>query len=404
MSPEVTVVGGGIVGLATAWQLALRGLGVTVLEAEDELGRHQTGHNSGVIHSGLYYRPGSLKALLCTEGRDALYRLCAEEGIAHRRTGKLVVAVDESELPRLDELERRGRANGLSGLERLDGGQIRDRFPWLAGVAGLWVRETGLVDYPAVAHALAGRVRRAGGRVITGARLTGVWRERGGLVLDTTAGRQATAFLVACAGLQADRVARLCGDDPKVRIVPFRGEYYHLRPALAARVTAPVYPVPDPLFPFLGVHLTPSLDGLVEVGPNAVLALARHGYRRHAVVLGDAAEAVLWSGFWRFVRRHWKAAAGELWRSASKRAFARSLARLAPDLRAGDLEPGGAGVRAQAMTGDGRLVDDFLFVESERTLHVLNAPSPAATAALAIGREIADRAASGFGVARTGAC
>ncbi|HUF78288.1 MAG TPA: L-2-hydroxyglutarate oxidase [Thermoanaerobaculia bacterium] len=396
-------MGAGIVGLATAHELARRGWPVLVLEAENRVAAHQSGHNSGVIHSGLYYRPGSAKGRLCAEGREALYRLCTEEGIAHRRTGKLVVATGPEELPRLDELERRGRANGLEGLERLVMGELRERFPAAAGVAGLWVPQAGIVDFPGVGRLLARRVVEAGGAVRTGARVAAIGPDGigpgDGFRLELATGETLGAsFLVNCAGLQSDRVARLAGARPAVRIVPFRGEYFDLAPDAAARVTVPIYPVPDLRFPFLGVHLTPTLDGRVEIGPNAVLALHRHGYRRGdplaSSVTGDPrdlASTLGFPGFWRLARRHWRDGAGELRRSLSRRAFAREVRRLVPAIRSSDLHRGGCGIRAQAVDRQGNLLDDFHIVHAERQVHVLNAPSPAATAALAIGREIADR-------------
>lgn len=387
----IAVVGGGIVGLATAWHLARRGRPVVVLEAEARLAAHQSGRNSGVVHSGLYYRPGSAKARLCAEGREALYRFCAEEGIACRRTGKLVVAAAAEELPRLDELERRGRANGLAGLERLATDDLRERFPEVAGVAGLFVAETGIADYPAVVAALARRTAELGGEVRTEARVTAVRGGAGGLTIETAGGAPvAASFLVNCAGLQSDRVARLAGARPEVRIVPFRGDYLELAPGAPWPVAVPVYPVPDPRFPFLGVHLTPTLDGRVEVGPNAVLALDRHGYRRGSVALADAWATLSYPGFWRLAGRHARYGAGEVWRSLNRRAFVRAVRRLAPGLGAADFVRGWSGVRAQALDRRGNLVDDFHIVRGERAVHVLNAPSPAATAALAIGREIAD--------------
>lgn len=392
---DIVVVGGGIVGLATAEELASRRVRVGVLEAEERLAAHQTGHNSGVLHSGLYYRPGSLKARLSTAGREALYRFAAAEGVPCRRTGKLVVARREEDLARLDELERRGRANGLEGLERLSGREVAERAPQVVGLAGLWVRETGLVDFAAAARALARRLVAAGGVVRTGARVTGVATLPGGVRLTTTAGPLEAGFLVACAGLQADRLARLAGLRPGVRIVPFRGEYCWVEPPerklAKALARFPIYPVPDPALPFLGVHLTPTLDGRVQAGPTAILALARHGYRRGSVSLRDSLETLAYPGFWRFLARHGASAAAELGRRLSARRFARDVAALVPALDAGDLRPGTTGVRAQAMAADGTLLDDFHLVAGERSLHVLNAPSPAATAALAIGREIAGR-------------
>jgi L-2-hydroxyglutarate oxidase len=398
VAQRIVVVGGGIVGLATARDLALRGHAVTVLEAEARVAAHQTGHNSGVIHSGLYYAPGSAKARLATAGREALYRFCEEEGIAHRRTGKLVVATATEELARLDELERRGRANGLSRIERLAAGDLRSRFPEVAGVAGLWVPQTGVVDFRAVARALARRLEEAGGEVHTGARVTGIEHREGELVVRAAGADALTAsFLVNCAGLQSDRVARLAGARPDVRIVPFRGEYRELAPEAARRVAVPIYPVPDPRFPFLGVHLTPTVDGRVEAGPNAVLALHRHAYRGPDPLSAsawrdprDLAGVLGYPGLWRMARRHWRYGFAEVARSWSDRRFVRSVRALVPELSRADFLPGGSGIRAQAVAQDGTLVDDFRIVHGEREVHVLNAPSPAATAALAIGREIAD--------------
>ena len=375
-------------------------MSLAVLEAEERLATHQTGHNTGVIHSGLYYPPGSAKARLCTAGREALYRFLDEEGLPYRRSGKLVVAVDAGEVPRLDELERRGRANGLADLRRLTAGEIRELEPHAAGIAGLWVGETGLVDFAAVAERMAARVRSRGGAVVTGARVTRVARERdgGGLVVETPRGPFACGGLVNCAGLQSDRLARLCGVEPDLRIVPFRGDYYALVPGRRELVRHPIYPVPDPDFPFLGVHFTTTLAGGVEIGPNAVLALARQRYRRVAFSLRDTASTVGWPGFWRLAARHGRTGFGEIGRSLSRAAFARAAARLVPEIRPADLVAAGCGIRAQAVDRQGRLVDDFRFATGDRTVHVLNAPSPAATAALAIGEEIAATAAAALGL------
>lgn len=399
----VAVVGAGIVGLATADALAPRGVRVVVLEAEDRLAAHQTGHNSGVIHSGLYYRPGSHKARLCIEGREALYRFCADEGIPHRRTGKLVVTLDEEEIPRLDELQRRGRANGLEGLERLDATGLSERFPDVAGVEALWVPQTGVVDFRAVARALARRLEDRGGEVRTGAAVTGIRERAAGVAVATGTGRLDCDLVINCAGLQSDRVARLAGFRPDVRIVPFRGEYYEVVGASRDRVTVPVYPVPDPRFPFLGVHLTPTIEGRVEAGPNAVLALHRHGYARSRVAPRDLVETLAWPGFWRMAARHWRFGLREVRRSRSRRLFVGAVRELMPALEGGDFRRAGAGVRAQALDREGRLVDDFRFAEDARQIHVLNAPSPAATAALAIGREVAERALARLGaIGRSG--
>jgi len=400
---DVAVVGGGIVGLATAMAL-VPGRRVLVLEAEERLASHQTGRNSGVIHSGLYYAPGSLKARNCVAGREALYRFCELHGIAHERCGKLVVATTAAELPRLEALEARGRANGLKGLQRLAGDEIAATEPHARGVAALLVPETGIVDYGEVAAAFAREVVAADGRIVTAARVRGVRRRGSEQVLETTAGAFAARGIVACAGLQADRVARLCGVAPGVRIVPFRGEYYELREARRGLVRNLVYPVPDPSFPFLGVHFTRRIGGAVEAGPNAVLALKREGYAKTSLSLRDLVSTFSYPGFWRLASRYLPTGLGEVYRSVSKAAFVRALQRLLPDVRSEDLVPGGAGVRAQALAASGGLVDDFHIVAVPGQVHVLNAPSPAATAAIAIGREIAARAVEALGLAgRAGA-
>ncbi|HKI01042.1 MAG TPA: L-2-hydroxyglutarate oxidase [Thermoanaerobaculia bacterium] len=392
-SCDIAVAGGGLIGLATAMALGRAGRRVAVLEAEEGIARHQSGHNSGVIHSGLYYKPGSLKAVLCVEGARALYRLCAEEGIAHQRCGKLVVAAGPEELPRLEELERRGKANGLSGVRRLRAEEIAEIEPHAAGVAGLHVPETSIVDYPAVARAYARRVEAGGGRLLTGARVTGVRRDGPGLVVETPRGAVACALLVNCAGLQADRVARLCGAEPEVRIVPFRGEYYDLVPERRGLVRGLIYPVPDPRFPFLGVHLTRRVDGSVEAGPNAVMAFKREGYRWRDVSPRDLMETAAWPGVWRLAARYWRIGAYEVRRSLSKATFVRDLRTLVPEIRPADVHRAGSGVRAQALDRQGGLADDFRIERSARAIHVLNAPSPGATASIAIGERIAAMAA-----------
>lgn len=396
---SVAVVGGGIVGLATALALVRRvGGRLVVLEAEQDVAAHQTGHNSGVIHSGLYYKPGSLKARNCTTGRDALYRFCAEQGVAHERCGKVVVAVLESDLPALDELERRGRANGLQGMRRLTPEELREFEPEVAGVAGLRVEETGIVDFPGVSQAYARLIREAGGEVRTGARVLGVRRDGAELVIVLDREEVRAQHLVNCAGLQSDRVARLCGVDPGVQIVPFRGEYYELVPTRHHLVRNLIYPVPDPRFPFLGVHFTRMVKGGVEAGPNAVLAFKREGYHRLDFSLRDALDLASYGGFWRMARKYWKTGAGEFHRSFSKQAFVQALQRLLPAIQESDLVPAGSGVRAQAVTPEGALVDDFRIVEADRMIHVLNAPSPAATASLSIGDSIARMAEKNFGL------
>ncbi len=394
---DVAVIGGGIVGVATAMTLAPR-CRVVVLEAEDRLAAHQTGRNSGVMHSGLYYAPGSLKAKNCVEGREALMRYCDEHGIAHERCGKVVVATRADEVERLWALEARGRANGLDGLRRLAAEEIAEVEPHIAGVAGLFVPQTGIVDYGEVTASFAGEVRRHGGEIVLGGRVTAVVQRGGELVLETAAGAVRTRNLVNCAGLQSDRVARLCGVEPGVRIVPFRGEYYELAPARRELIRNLVYPVPDPRFPFLGVHFTRRVNGAVEAGPNAVLAFEREGYSRTSFSLADTLDTLLYPGFWRLAARFWRTGLGEMWRSWSKGAFVKALQRLLPEVRREDLVPGGAGVRAQALTRDGALVDDFRIVDTEREIHVLNAPSPAATASIAIARTVAEHAHRSFGL------
>jgi len=399
---DVAVIGGGIVGIATAQALGERLHGsLVVLEAEAKLGSHQSGHNSGVIHSGLYYKPESLKARNCVEGRDLLYRLCEEHGVPHERCGKLVVATREAELPALDELERRGRANGLVGMRRLGPEEIREVEPHVAGIAGLHVRQTGIVDYPRVMQVLESLVRAAGGDFLLGARVEHMRRAGGEIVVETGRGPVACRALVNCAGLRSDRVARLCGVRPGLRIVPFRGEYYELRPDRRSLVRNLVYPVPDPAFPFLGVHFTRMIHGGVEAGPNAVLAWKREGYRHRDVSLRDLVDMASYAGFWRMAGRYWVTGMGEMYRSLSKRAFVAALRRLVPELREDDIMRGGAGVRAQAVEPSGLLVDDFRIVEAEGMVHVLNAPSPGATASISIGRVIADIAARRFGLARS---
>ena len=396
---DIAVIGGGIVGLATANALltARPGLKLVLLEAEDRFAAHQTGHNSGVIHSGLYYKPGSLKARYCVEGRDAMYRFCAEYGIAHERCGKIVVATDESEFPRLEELHRRGAANGLTSIRWLTAEQIREYEPHASGLRGLHVPETGIVDYKAVASRLARLAQDRGCSLKVASRVVGFRGLNNQIVLETYADEVRCKALVNCGGLQSDRVARLCGVDPGVRIVPFRGEYYELIPNRQSLVKNLIYPVPDPSFPFLGVHFTRMIGGGVEAGPNAVLAFKREGYRKTDFKLTDLADTLGYAGFWKMARRNWQTGMGEMWRSFSKNAFVKALQRLLPELRPEDVTPGGSGVRAQAMDPSGKLLDDFHVVRAPRMIHVLNAPSPAATSSLTIGAAIAEMATAHFG-------
>lgn len=391
MHTDVLIVGGGIVGLGTGLALAPR-TSVTVIEAEEHIALHQTGHNSGVIHSGLYYKPGSAKARNCAEGRELMYRFCEENGVPHDRCGKLVVATDPSELPALEELERRGTANGLCGLARLTGEELREVEPHVRGVAGLRVPETGIVDYKAVAAVYARKIGEAGGNVRTEAKFLGCKREADALVAETTAGTIRAKLLVNCAGLHSDRVARLCGVEPGVRIVPFRGEYYELKPHAEHLCKHLIYPVPDARLPFLGVHFTRMIGGGVECGPNAVLAFRREGYRLTDVRARDLWELATYPGFWKMSKRFWRVGLHEMYRSLSRRAFWHALQKLIPEVSFHDLVRAGAGVRAQAVAPDGKLVDDFFIRQADRMIHVLNAPSPAATASIAIGRSIAEMA------------
>jgi len=395
---DVAIVGGGIVGLATADALLARhpDLRLLLLEKEDDVARHQTGHNSGVVHAGIYYTPGSLRARLCVAGVGRLRDFCAEHGVAYDAAGKVIVATDEAELPRLDRLLERGTANGVPGLRMIDADELRAIEPHAAGLRAIHSPHTAIVDYPGVSHALLARLRARGARVAFGSPLVSVAEEPGGLRLATPRATFRARRLVACAGLHADRIARLAGARPQVRIVPFRGEYYFLRPERRDLVRGLIYPVPDPALPFLGVHFTRTVHGEVEAGPNAVLALAREGYGWTRVDGRDLAEVAAYPGFWRLARRFWRTGAFETYRSFSTAAFVRSLQKLVPAITPADVRRGGAGVRAQAIDPQGRLVDDFAVIETERSLHVLNAPSPAATAALTIGDHLAERVADWF--------
>jgi L-2-hydroxyglutarate oxidase len=396
---DIAIIGGGIVGMATALSLTRRyGASLVVLETEDHLAPHQTGNNSGVIHSGLYYKPGSQKARNCVEGREAMYRFCQEHGVAHDRCGKVVVALEERELPALEELERRGLANGLKGLRRLNADELREYEPHVRGIAGLHVPETGIVDYKGVTNKYGDLVRQLGGEIRLSAKVVAVRSTPEALILETRQGEVRASHLINCGGLYADRVARMCGLEPGLLIIPFRGEYYELIPERQFLVKNLIYPVPDPRFPFLGVHFTRMVHGGIEAGPNAVLALKREGYSWGKISPRDLWEMATYKGLWRMAAKHWKIGLGEFQRSLSKTAFHRALARLIPELRLGDIHPAGAGVRAQALEPSGDLVDDFRFVEAKRMIHVLNAPSPAATASLAIGKTIADMAGRHFGL------
>jgi len=387
---DVVVVGGGIVGLATAMALA-KGtrMSIGLLEAESKLAAHQTGNNSGVIHSGLYYKPGSLKAKNCVDGRRRMYAFCREHGIAHEPCGKIVVATSVEELPLLEELEKRGRANGLQGMRRLGLEALREIEPHVAGVDGLLVPETGIVDYVQVAEAFARIIQEQGGRIFTGTRFLNRQQQSGRQVIETSRGEIQARYLVNCGGLQSDRVAHRCGVDPGVRIVPFRGEYYKLHSDSRGMVRNLIYPVPNPAFPFLGVHFTRMVKGEVEAGPNAVLAFKREGYTKTSFSLKDTLDTFTSPGFISLAARYWQTGVGEFYRSFSKKAFVKALQKLMPEITEADLVPGGAGVRAQALSPKGGLVDDFHIVQDQGSIHVLNAPSPAATASICIGETVA---------------
>lgn len=392
-SYDVCIVGAGLVGLAVARALvdAFGGISLVVVDKEDGVARHQSSHNSGVVHSGLYYKPGSLKARLCVEGRRSVYELCETEGIAYDQSGKLVIATDESEIPALDELERRGNANGLERLRRLGPEEITEYEPHATGIAALHVPEAGVADFPAIAAHHSRKLEIAGAEVITGAAVTTIEHRGDGVGVEAGDHRFTAGLLINCAGLHSDRVAALAGVQSDVRIVPFRGEYYRLVDDAAHLVSTLIYPVPDPRFPFLGVHFTRRIDGTVEVGPNAVLALGREHYRGIAPDWKELGSILAHRGFRRLARRHWLSGTSEMLNSRSTRLYARLARRLVPGLDKADLVAGGAGVRAQAVDPAGNLVDDFVIEKAANTVHVLNAPSPGATASIAIGRYIADQ-------------
>jgi L-2-hydroxyglutarate oxidase len=392
---DFIVIGGGVVGLAVARELLLKktGASVCVLEKEDGPGRHQSTHNSGVLHCGLYYKPGSLKARLAVRGIRLMTDFCREHSVAHEICGKVVVATTEAEVERLRNLESRGQQNGLEGLQWLDAAQLREIEPHAAGLAALRVPQEGIVDYQAVCDALVREIERLGGTFQKNARVTDIHDNLGGWVLETPTGDFETRYLINCAGLFSDRIATLAGTKNDIRIVPFRGEYFELAPEARHLVSHLIYPVPDPAFPFLGVHFTRLINGGIEAGPNAVLALAREGYRKTDIHPREAAEILAFPGLWNFLRRYPSMVWNEGRRSLSKSLFAQSLQKLVPEIRPEHLAPGGSGVRAQAMSRDGTLLQDFHMVQKTRALHVINAPSPAATASLAIAEDIVWRIA-----------
>lgn len=388
---DLAIVGGGIVGLATGLAVAQQSpeLRIVVIEKEQGVARHQTGHNSGVVHSGIYYRPGTLRARLCVEGVKLLRAFCEEHGLPYDRCGKIVVATREDELPRLHTLFERGNENGVPGLELIGPDRIHDIERHAAGIEAIWSPNTAIVDYGQIAHKYAELLRQGGTHFEFGAKVVGIKEQGEVLRIATSNGEVRSRYMINCAGLYADELARMAGHRPEVQIVPFRGEYYKLRPERRELVRGTIYPVPDPHFPFLGVHLTSTVHGDVEAGPNAVFAFAREGYGWGRINPRELAQAIRYPGVWQLARKHWRIALYEYYRSLSKKAFVESLQRLVPSLREEDVIKGGTGVRAQALNPDGSLVDEFVIISSERALHVLNAPSPAATASLAIGRHLA---------------
>jgi L-2-hydroxyglutarate oxidase LhgO len=391
---DVAIIGGGIIGLATAYRLLERfpGTQVTILEKEASLAFHQTGRNSGVLHSGIYYKPGSLRAINCREGKKAMEEFCQREGVAYDVCGKVIVAVHEDELPKMHDIFARGQANGVK-CELIGPERLRELEPHAAGIAAIHVPEAGIVDYPGVCQKLGERIREQEGSILFNARVTSMRRSKGRMIVQTTAGEVEARHVVTCAGLHADRVAKLSGTLVDSKIVPFRGEYFELKPEWEHLCRNLIYPVPDPKFPFLGVHFTRLIHGGVECGPNAVLAFAREGYTKLDINLRDLFESLTYPGFLRMAATHWRTGCGEMWRSFSKAAFVKALQRLMPEIRSEHLKPAPSGVRAQALGRDGKLVDDFVIVENDLVVNVLNAPSPAATAALNIGRLIVDKLA-----------
>ncbi|MBI4329009.1 MAG: L-2-hydroxyglutarate oxidase [Chloroflexi bacterium] len=397
---DVIVVGGGIVGLATAMELTKRHprIRLAVLEKEPTVASHQTGHNSGVIHSGIYYRPGSQKAQFCVAGVKALTRFCDENGIEYNQIGKVIIARNESELPRLEELLKRGVANQVEGLQMIGPERLKEIEPHTVGIRALHAPKTGIIDYKKVSSVYAIKVQEQGGDLRTSTKVLRIVRSDGSLVLETTQGSFQTKGLINCGGLYADQVARMMGAKFDLRIIPFRGEYYVLRPESHHLVRGLIYPVPDPRFPFLGVHFTRTIHGGVEAGPNAVLALAREGYTKTTIRLGETLGTLAFRGFWAMSFKYWKIGLGEIYRSFSKGVFAHDLQSLVPEVQAKDLASGGSGVRAQAVDSHGRLLDDFSIQQTKEAVHVLNAPSPGATSSIPIGQHIANLATESFGL------
>ena len=397
---DIAIIGGGIIGLATAMRLTQEhpDQRIAVVEKEPGIARHQTGHNSGVIHAGIYYAPGSRKANFCSTGGKLLRDFCDEHGIEYEMCGKLIVAIEESEVAGLDELYRRGSANGAEGLQLIGPEELREHEPHVAGVKAIWSPNTGIIDFTKVSEAYSTEMREGGADLITDAEVRSMTRSNGNVHLETTAGDLAAKSVINCAGLHADSVARMMGVDIGVRIIPFRGEYYSIKPERASLVNGLVYPVPDPTLPFLGVHFTKRINGSVEAGPNAVLALKREGYSKTSFAPGDALGTLMYPGFWRMTAKYWKTGINEQYRSMVKSVFVKSLQTLVPEIQSDDLYAPGAGVRAQAVDRKGGLLQDFSIAETEGAIHVLNAPSPGATSSLSISRYIVDIAKGNFGL------
>jgi (S)-2-hydroxyglutarate dehydrogenase len=387
---DIAIIGAGIVGLATGLEFCTRfpGISLAILDKEQTVAAHQTSHNSGVIHSGIYYKPGSLKARLCVEGADAMIRFCREYGVPYEICGKVIVATAEEEIPRLEELYRRGSGNGLAGLKMISSEEIRELEPHAAGIRGIHVPSTGIVDYSKVAEKYREIISNCGGQVLLSNEVVGLRRSDARTIIETTRGEISAKLVINCAGLQSDKISRLANARLDLKIIPFRGEYYDMAPSKSQHLRGLIYPVPDPRFPFLGVHFTRRIGGGIEAGPNAVLALKREGYLKKSFDASDVMGFATFPGFWIMAAKYWQTSLGEYYRSWNKAAFVRALQRLMPDIEAEDLIPGGSGVRAQALDVHGKLVDDFYFAYTDGMVHVCNVPSPAATASLAIGKYI----------------
>jgi (S)-2-hydroxyglutarate dehydrogenase len=387
---DLAIIGGGIVGTAVGMSLQKdKNLSVILIEAENKFAAHQTGNNSGVIHSGLYYKPGSLKAKNCREGRELIYKFCAENNIPHNKCGKIVIALNDYEVTVLNELEQRGKENGLKEIRKISKEEIKEYEPHADGILGLFIPETGIVDYSLVTKKYVEIIKEYGGEALTSTKFLNLVRKNGEMILETNQGEIKSRVLVNCSGLQSDRVAKKCGVIPNLQIIPFRGEYFNLVKEKEYLINNLIYPVPDPKFPFLGVHFTRMINGGVEAGPNAVLSFKRVGYKKFDFSFRDSLEMISYVGFWKMAAKHYKMGINEFYRSFNKNEFVSALQKLVPEIKDADIYPGGTGVRAQALEPDGKLVDDFRIIEAENMVHVLNAPSPAATASISIGNIIA---------------